>query len=285
VGKGEAYYRGVRGSAALGTARLADGEVAAEALAPGELRRVPFRGQLLGAARIRAGFAAIPLVAFDRAGERLEAEAQAAWLQLVRLSWRRNWARVSKKELMARLRLSERRLLRVLDALVSGGFVSPLHRDNRGTLWMVSWPGEPFGEPPGDEVLLGRASQGAAGAAPPDGLALAPVVARAEAATAAARPARARGGHGSGHGSAAAAGAGHGPGHGPAGRTPARRGARELELARALLAARRLEGPAAEAAALREVQELIDEGQGHERIAAAIAAVARRTAGGGTEAP
>jgi hypothetical protein len=262
VGKGEAYYRGVRGSAALGTARLSSGEVAAEALAPGELRRVPFRGQLLGAARIRTGFVAIPLIAFDRAGERLEAEAQAAWLQLVRLSWSegRNWARVGKKELMARLRLSERRLLRVLDALVSGGFVSPLHRDNRGTLWLVAWPGEPFGEPPGDEVLLGRASHGAASAAPPDGLALAPAVARTERSPAPARSGR-------------------------AGRAPARRSARELELARALMAARRLEGPAAEAAALREVQELLDEGQGHERIAAAIAAVARRTAGGGTEAP
>ncbi len=262
MGKGEAYYRGVRGSAAIGTTRLAAGEVAAEALAPGELRRVPFRGHLLGAARIRAGFAAIPLVAFDRAGERLEAEAQAAWLQLVRLSWSegRNWARVAKKELMARLRLSERRLLRVLDALVTGGFASPLHRDNRGTLWLVAWPGEPFGEPPGDEVLLGRASQGAAGAAPPDGLALAPAVARAEPVPAATRPVR-------------------------AGRTPARRNARELQLARALLEARGLEGAAAEAAALREVQELVDEGQGHERIAAAIAAVARRTAGGGTEAP
>jgi hypothetical protein len=176
VAKGEAYYRGVRGSAALPTARLAAGEVAAEALAPGELRRLPFQGQLLGAARVRGAFAPIPLVAFDRAGERLEAEAQAAWLHLIRLSWGegRNWARVGKRELMARLRLSERRLLRVLDALVAGGFVTPLHRDNRGTLWMLAWPGEPFGQPPGDEVLLGRASPSTA-AVPPDGHALVPV--------------------------------------------------------------------------------------------------------------
>jgi hypothetical protein len=248
VAKGEAYYRGVRGSAALPTARLAAGEVAAEALAPGELRRLPFHGQLLGAARVRASFAAIPLVAFDRAGERLEAEAQAAWLHLIRLSWGegRNWARVGKRELMARLRLSERRLLRVLDALVAGSFVTPQHRDNRGTLWQVAWPGEPFGEPPGDEVLLGRAGGAPASGAPPDGHALAPVA----------------------------------PRPGPPAKRGARRGARERELASALVQARGLGGEAAEAAALREVQELVDEGQGDERIAAAIAAVARRTAHG-----
>ena len=252
MGKGEAYYRGVRGSAALATARLAAAEVAAEPLAPGELRRLPFRGQLLGAARVRSSFAPIPLVAFDRAGERLEAEAQAAWLHLIRLSWGegRNWARIGKKDLMARLRLSERRLLRVLDALVAGAFVTPLHRDNRGTLWKVAWPGEPFGEPAGDEVLLGRAGPAPAGAAPPDGQPRAKAAPRA-------RPA-ARG---------------------------ARRGAREQELARALVEARGLRGPAAEAAVRRDVEELADEGQGYERIAAAIAAVARKTARGAGEKP
>jgi hypothetical protein len=245
VAKGEAYYRGVRGSAAIPTARLTAGEVAAEALAPGELRRLPFRGELLGAVRVRTAFAPIPLVAFDRAGERLEAEPQAAWLHLLRLSWGegRNWARVGKRDLMARLRLSERRLLRVLDALVAGAFIAPLHRDNRGTLWKVAWPGDPFGEPAGDEVLMGRASPSAAGAAPPDGHALGPAATRA-------RPA-AKG---------------------------ARRGAQERELAQALARARGLRGEVAEAAALREIQELADEGQGYQRIAAAIAAVARKTA-------
>ncbi len=258
MAKGEAYYRGVRGSAALPTARLTAGQVAAEALAPGELRRLPFHGQLLGAARVRSAFAPIPLIAFDRAGERLEAEAQATWFHLIRLSWSegRNWARVGKRELMARLRLSERRLLRVLDALVSGGFVTPLHRDNRGTLWKVAWPGEPFGQPPGDEVLLGRAGAVRGGAAPPDGHPLAPAVAQAPAA---ARPRPAAQG--------------------------SRRGGRELALARALMKARGLSGTAAEAAAVREVQELADEGQGYERIAAAIAAVALRTARGAGEKP
>ena len=47
--------------------------------------------------------------------------------------------------------------------------------------------------------------------------------------------------------------------------------------------ARGLHGEAARAAALRDVQELSDEGQGYERIAAAIAAVARKTARGAGE--
>ena len=252
MAKGEAYYRGVRGSAALPTARLAAGEVAAEALAPGELRRLPFHGQLLGAARVRASFAPIPLVAFDRAGERLEAEAQAAWLHLIRLSWGegRNWARVGKRELMARLRLSERRLLRVLDALVAGGFATPLHRDNRGTLWQVAWPGR--------AVRRAARRRGAAGPGQPG-----------------AGPRRAAGRPRAGPGRASRPGRPARPG--------ARRGARERELARALVEARGLRGEAAEAAALREVQELVDEGQGYERIAAAIAAVARRTARGAGE--
>src|SRR5512138_502374 len=59
---------------------------------------------------------------------------------------------------MDRLRLSERRLLGVLDALVARRFARPLHRDNRGTLWRVYLPREAFGERLGDDVLVGRAS-------------------------------------------------------------------------------------------------------------------------------
>ncbi len=154
-----AYYRGVRGSAALATRPLARRRPPAEALEPGEMRRLPFAGELLGAVRVRAGFAAIPLDAFDRAGDVLEAEEQAAYLHLLRLSFGegRNWCRLAKRDLMARLRLSERRLLRVLDALVEKGFARPLHRDNRGTLWRVYLPREAAGEPLGDDVLVGRA--------------------------------------------------------------------------------------------------------------------------------
>src|SRR5512144_442953 len=154
------YYRGVRGSAALATHALGAG-APAEAIAPGEMRRVAFAGELLGAVRVRAGFAAIPLEAFDRASADLEAEEQAAYLHLLRLSVAegRNWCRVPKKELMQRLRLSERRLLRVLDALVARRYLRPLDRDNRGTLWRVYLPREAAGQPVGDGVILGRAPE------------------------------------------------------------------------------------------------------------------------------
>jgi hypothetical protein len=155
------FYRGVRGSAALATRPIAEAAPAAEALEPGELRRVPYGGELLGAVRVRGSFAALPLDAFDRACGALEAEEQAAYLQLLRLSVGegRNWCRVAKRDLEARLRLSERRLLRVLDALVAKRFLRPLHRDNRGTLWRVYLPAEAFGEPLGDDVLVGRATE------------------------------------------------------------------------------------------------------------------------------
>ncbi len=80
------YYRGVRGSAALATRPFDAPVPTPEALEPGEMRRVPFAGELLGALRVRGGFAAIPLDAFDRACAALEAEEQAAYLHLLRLS-------------------------------------------------------------------------------------------------------------------------------------------------------------------------------------------------------
>ncbi len=271
--KGAATYRGIRGSAALATVRVDPAAVAAETLEPGEMRRVPYAGELLGAARVRGRFAAIPLDAFDRAGEALEAEAQAAWLHLLRLSYGegRNWCRAGKKELMARLRLSERRLLRVLDDLVGAGFARPLHRDNRGTLWRVMLPGEAFGEPLGDEVLLGRAAPAPVEAPPPDG----------HAATAR-RPSAPRP-------DAPKADAGQKPGARaveartvrPAAGRPA--APRERALARALCEARGLDGDAALAAALREVRELLEDGLPAKGIEAAIESVRRRRARG-TEA-
>jgi hypothetical protein len=268
VAKGVAYYRGIRGSAALSTARLDPAAVPAEALAPGEMRRLPFAGELLGAARVRAGFVAIPLEALDRAGEALEAEEQAAYLQLLRLSYGegRNWARAAKRDLMARLRLSERRLLRVLDALVQKGFARPLHRDNRGTLWRVALPAEAFGEPVGDDVLLGRAAPAAVDAAPPDGHARRPRPLPASGAT---TPDPRQ----------AAAPAVTAPTVPPACARAAgdlRGSQRQRELARSLCQARGLDGDEPIAKALREVRELVEEGQSEGRIAAAIAAVARR---------
>jgi len=164
VARGAQHYRGVKGSGALATAPLAGPSpvARAEALAPGEMRRVPVGADLLGAARVRARFAPIPLDAFDRAAPLLAAEEQAAWFHLLRLAYGegRNFCRAPKRDLMTRLGLTERRLLRVLAALVEKGFARPVHRDNRGTLWRVALPSEALGEPLGDDVLLGRAGEG-----------------------------------------------------------------------------------------------------------------------------
>jgi len=236
------YYRGVKGSRALATAPMgAPSPVArAEGLAPGEMLRVPVGGDLLGAARVRARFAPIPLDAFDRAAPLLAAEEQAAWFHLLRLSYGegRNFCRAGKRDLMARLGLSERRLLRALAALVEKGFARPVHRDNRGTLWRVHLPAEALGEAPGDDVLLGRAGTPAAAAPVPP-----PPPSEMGAA-----PAR-------------------------AGRSPVSL----LALAERLCRARGREpsGPHLDAAA-SEVADLLAEGHGKERIEAGIRAVARK---------
>ena len=249
------YYRGVRGSAALATRALAALAPAAEALAPGEMRRVPFAGELLGAVRVRGAYAALPLEAFDRASAALEAEEQAAYLQLLRLSVGegRNFCRIAKRELGARLRLSERRLLRVLDALVGKGFARPLDRDNHGTLWRVYLPREAFGEPLGDDVLVGRATElrvvKAAAARPTSTPTQTPTVTATPTATAVAPRA-----------------AGPRPVH------------TEASLARALAVARGRTDADGLAAAARDVKELLAEGQRPERIAAAVESVRRRAA-------
>jgi hypothetical protein len=245
VGRSAAYYQGIRGSSSLATSRLDAAAVPAEALAPGELRRLPFGGELLGAVRVRSAFATLPLDAFDRLGELLEAEEQGAYLQLLRLAWGegQNYCRAGKRELMGRLRLSERRLNRILDALVERRLLRPLHRDNRGTLWRVFLPGEALGEPLGDDVLLGRATPIAAVQPPP-----AP---RPAAVANAAPPTR------------------------HAGRSPT---PKEWSLARALAGARGSpDDPAALAVASREVRELLDEGQTPARIQAVIEALRRRS--------
>ncbi len=238
-----AYYQGIRGSSSLATSRLDPAAIPAESLEPGELRRLPFGGELLGAVRVRASFAALPLEAFDRLGELLKAEEQGAYLQLLRLAWGegRNYCRAGKKELMIRLGLTERRLNRILDALVTRRLLKPLHRDNRGTLWRVYLPGEARGEAIGEDVLLGRAALVAAAPAAPTPALPRPVA----------------------MGRAAA--------RGP---TP-----KEWSLARALAGARgSAEDPAELAVAAREVRDLLDEGQAPARIQAVIEALRRRRA-------
>jgi hypothetical protein len=151
--------------AGLRTARLSavPSVARAEALAPGEMRRVAVGGELLGAARVRGRFAPLPLDAFDRAGRVLEPEEQGAYFQLLRLSYGegRNFCRAARKDLMARLGASERRLNRILEGLARKRFVRLLHRDNRGTLFRVYLPREAAGEPLGDDVLLGAAANDA----------------------------------------------------------------------------------------------------------------------------
>jgi hypothetical protein len=239
----------------LATQPVSPSAVPAEALEPGEMRRLPFGGELLGAARVRSRFVAVPLDAFDEAAPTLSPEEQAAYLHLIRLSYGegRNWCRVPKRALEQRLHASERRLLRMLDGLVTRGLARPLHRDNRGTLWRVFLPREAAGEDVGEAVLLGKAKE-ANGAAPsPE------------------KPRRANG---------AAARAPR-----PASKPPValRRSPATDPLARALAEARgELDDPGLERAA-REVAELLAEGQSAARITSAIEAIRERgrTAGQG----
>jgi hypothetical protein len=261
MGRAAAHHHGVRGSAALATSPLSPGAVQAEVLEPGEMRRVAFAGELLGAARVRSGFVAIPVDAFDQAAPRLAVEEQAAYLQLLRLSYGegRNWCRVGKRDLQVRLQLSERRLLRVLDGLVARSLARPLQRDNRGTLWRIYLPREAVGAPVGDGVLLGRAEPtgGDPGRAPG---------ARSRARSVAPRPASL----------AAAAGPGR-PRSGAALIPPAVAPRADwLPLARALCEARGELGPEGLARAEREVAELVSEGEPLARIAAAVETARRR---------
>jgi len=245
------YYRGVRGSAAIATRALRAPAPAAETLEPGEMRRVAFAGELLGAVRVRSSFAAIPLDAFDRACADLEIEEQAAYLHLLRLSAAegRNWCRLGKKDLMDRLRLSERRLLRVLAALVEKRYLRPLDRDNRGTLWRVFLPREAAGEPVGDDVLLGRAAELRVVRTRPTATSIPTATPTASAAR---RP---------------------------------RAVVTEASLAKDLAAARGRDDAEGLAAALAEVRELLSEGQPPERIAACIETVRRRASRGVGEPP
>jgi hypothetical protein len=259
------YYRGVRGSRALATHALG-APAPAEALEPGEMRRVAFAGELLGAVRVRSSFAAIPLDVFDRASAELEAEEQAAYLHLLRLSVAegRNWCRLAKKDLMDRLRLSERRLLRVLAALVEKRYLRPLDRDNRGTLWRVYLPREAAGEPLGDDVLLGRAAELRVVRAPPQdaGRPATPAIFASE--PSAPSP-------------CLSPGVGEERSKRSIMQTRRPRPVEtEASLARALADARGRADPEGLALALREVRELLTEGQPPERIAACIETVRRR---------
>jgi len=252
---GQAVHRGIRGSATLATQPVSPSAVPAEALEPGEMRRLPFAGELLGAARVRSSFVAVPLDAFDEAAPALAPEEQAAYLQLIRLSYGegRNWCRVPKRALEERLHASERRLLRMLDGLVAKGLARPLHRDNRGTLWRVYLPREAAGEAVGEEVLLGRPQRGAVAPNP-------------AAAARRAGPERVKVPE-------PEAGLATAPARPP---SPDRPRAAD-PLARSLAEARGEADAAGIARAAQEIAELRAEGQSADRIAAAIDAVRARS--------
>jgi hypothetical protein len=276
VVRGARYYQPIRGSARLATAPLsASPELArAEALAAGDMHRVHFDGELVGAARVRGRCAAIPLEAFDAAGARLEPEEQGAYFQLLRLSYGegRNFCRVAKRELLARLGTTERRLHRIVDGLVSKGFVRLLQRDNRGTAFRVYLPREAAGEA-GDDFVLGLVP-----AAPP-----APGAAPADASPDAARLSRELA-PGSRPGALTARGLAPGPRAG-APSTVARAAiplgdARTRALAVALAEARGATDAEGRAAALHDISELVADGATPRQVEAAIRAVARRRATG-----
>jgi hypothetical protein len=63
VGEKAPYHRGIRGRAALATRPLDVDGPGAEALEPGEVRRVPHGGEPLGAVRVRALVATQPIAA------------------------------------------------------------------------------------------------------------------------------------------------------------------------------------------------------------------------------
>ncbi len=268
---GQAVHRGIRGSATLATQPVSPSAVPAEALAPGEMRRLPFAGELLGAARVRSSFVAVPLDAFDEAAPALAPEEQAAYLQLIRLSYGegRNWCRVPKRALEERLHASERRLLRMLDGLVAKGLARPLHRDNRGTLWRVYLPREAAGEAVGDAVLLGRPQRAPAVRVRPEPVDEPPLDSadRAPGADGHAQP-------------------DPDPGLFAAARTPPAEHPRAADpLARALAEARGELDDGGLARAAREIAELRAEGQSPARIEAAIEAVRARTTTSGCARP
>jgi hypothetical protein len=248
VARGARYYQPIQGSARLATAPLsASPQLSrAEALAAGDMRRVPFDGDLIGAAQVRGRCAAIPLEVFDAVGARLEPEEQGAYFQLLRLSYAegRNFCRAPKRDLVARLGTTERRFHRIVDGLVRKGFLRLLHRDNRGTAYRVFLPREAAGKP-GDDVLLGVVrAEAPPRAVAPDRSVRAPAP-RADVAMTA-------------------------PAAIPLG------DARTRALAVALAAARGAPEGEGIPAALREIAELVADGATPRQVEAAIRAVSRR---------
>jgi hypothetical protein len=141
-----AYYTPIAGSRDLLTESARDEALLArfERLPPRESRTLQFGDEELATGVGRAGGLNLSNDCFDDVVSRLPAEDQAAYLQVLRLSWGagRNFCRIAKRELQLRLSLSERHLNRVLARLVLSGALRPLQRTNLGTLYRVRSPDE-----------------------------------------------------------------------------------------------------------------------------------------------
>jgi hypothetical protein len=141
-----AYYTPIAGSRDLLTESGREEALLArfERLPARDRRTFSFAGEDLSTGLGRGNIVAIPLEAFDNIASRLSAEEQAAYFQLLRLSFGggKNFCRVPKRELQRRLSLSERHLNRVLSGLVRLGAIRALQRTNLGTLYRVRSPEE-----------------------------------------------------------------------------------------------------------------------------------------------
>ncbi len=156
------YYTPIPGSRDLVTSSLEDDQTLAAIESdtppkgPPSPRRL-YRGEWLGGAKLEHGLAG-PWRLLDTLPEDQAPLEQALYLHLFRLSFGsgKNFCRVSKKELIKRTRLSDRRLNVVLQGLVKSGYIKPLHRNTQGTLYRVRLPSEVRGEPPAPGVVMGE---------------------------------------------------------------------------------------------------------------------------------
>lgn len=163
-------YTPVPGSERLKTRPVGAGPAAElEALDPAAATGRVVEGEWLARCVVRDRFVPVLLDVYDRLALDQDANEQAVYGHLWRLSLadERNWCRVPLKELQQRTRLSERRLNKALAGLVAKGHVRLVERDRRGTLYRVMLPHEVFREPDGDTVHMPRPKAGVEPAARP----------------------------------------------------------------------------------------------------------------------
>lgn len=116
-----------------------------------------YQGEVLGGVRIKGESVFVPKSIFDFLTAQLTPIEQALFFQFFRLSYGegRNFCRVGKRELCGRTGISERRLNLGLDGLVRKGFIKPLHRNTKGTLFLVVFP-EPLRKEAQFELEFGK---------------------------------------------------------------------------------------------------------------------------------